>query len=245
MTRRWSCDRQYLVHIDHIREILMKASQILRAQVLWPLLVAATACDAPPGRDGRDDVVSQPLRDSARPEARADFDQMAAAFRALYGPLVRKEARYHFDLDDAIEQTRAALQSSRSDSDTFRTIARFVDRFHDAHISYSPSVLSDSARQVGVPLLVTPVESKFLVYAIGGAVSGQIAIGDELTRIDGRTPQELIRQFGRFESVPNPKTEAQLAAILVTRRSFLLPASFLPAPGTSARLQFTRANGTT
>src|SRR5262245_9431942 len=105
----------------------MNASQILRSQLGWSIVVALAACDAPVDRDGRDDVVAQPLRDSSRPEARADFDQMSAAFRALYGPLVRKEARYHFDLDEAIEQTRAALQSSRNDSDTFRTLARFID----------------------------------------------------------------------------------------------------------------------
>jgi hypothetical protein len=223
----------------------MKARQIFKAQLLLPLVVAATACDAPLDRDGRDDVISQPLRDSSRPEARADFEQMAAALKALYGPLIRKEARYHFDIDVAIEQTRAALQASRSDSDTFRTLNRFIERFHDAHLSYSPSVLSDSAQQVGVPLLATPVESRFLVYARGAAVRGQVAIGDELTRIDGRTPQELIRLFGRFQSTPNAKTEDQLAALLVTQRSFLLPAAFLPAPGTNAQLQFTRADGTT
>jgi hypothetical protein len=142
--------------------------------------------------NGRDDVVAQPLRDSNRPEARADFDQMAAAFRALYGPLVRKEARYHFDIDEAIDETRAALQLSRNDSDTFRMISRFIDRFHDAHISYSPSVLSDSARQVGVPLLVTPVESKFLVYAnelsfSGGDLFPMLVKANHLATLFGET----------------------------------------------------------
>src|ERR1043165_5838876 len=220
----------------------MKARQIFRAVLLWSLATSGTACD-PPGKGETSAETAQPLRDSSGPEARADFDQMAAAFQALYGPLVRKEARYHFDLDDAIDQTRAELQSSRSDSDTFRAISRFIDRLHDAHVSYSPSVLSDAARQVGVPLLVTKVESKFLVYTIGSAVQGQVAIGDELTRIDGRTPADLIRLFGRFESFANPNSEAQLSALLVTRRSFLLPASFLPAPGTIARLQLRRADG--
>jgi hypothetical protein len=228
----------------HNTRFPMIARQILRAVLLWSLAAAATACDAPVHGETTDET-AQPLRDSSRPEALADFDQMAAAFKALYGPLVRKEARYHFDIDDAIEQTRAALRQSRSDSDSFRTISRFIDRLHDAHVSYSPSVLSDTARQVGLPLLVTPVESRFLVYAIGSGLAGQVAIGDELTRIDGRTPAELVRLFGRFEGVPNPRSEAQLAATLVTRRSFLLPASLLPAPGTAAKLQLTRADGST
>jgi Peptidase family S41 len=213
------------------------------------MLAVMTACQQPPAPPTEPteptSTLSAQLRDTGGGEARADFSQIVYSFDALYGPLERKTARYGFNFADAANSTYAQLGSASTDSESFRTIARFLNRFNDGHISYSPSVLSDTARELSLPLLVTPIEGRYLVYAIGSAVSKQVARGDELVRIDGRTPQELVRQIDRFVSVPNPRTSEQLSALQVTFRSFLLPAALLPKPGTPAQLDFRRADGST
>jgi hypothetical protein len=186
------------------------------------------------------------LRDTRRSEAVSDFNQVVASIDALYGPLTRKADRYGFDLDREAARTRATLAATgRSDSASFRAIKTFLDKLNDGHVSYTASILSDSSRQIGLPLLVTPIEGHYLVSALlAGAPAGVIARGDELIRIDGRTPHELARILDRQEGVPNPRTSEEITAIRITRRSFDLPAALLPAPGSAADLQMRRADGT-
>jgi hypothetical protein len=190
-------------------------------------------------------TTSSALRDVRRSEARSDFTYIVGAFDGLYAPLKRKEARYRFDLETSAAITWAQLGFGRTDSDTFRTITRFLDQFNDGHVSYSASILSDSSRAVGIPVLVTPIEDKYLAYVIGPALAGQISRGDELVSIDGRTPQDLVRFLAQLTNLPNPKSVEQLAARRITQRGFTLPSTLLPAPGTNAQLVFKRANNTT
>jgi hypothetical protein len=112
-------------------------------------------------------------------------------------------------------------------------------------VSYSASILSDSSRVVALPFLVTPIEDKFLVYAIGQPLMGKISRGDELISIDGRRPQELVRIIAQITGFPNPKSTEQLAARQLTQRGFRLPASLLPPAGNQAELVFRRPDNST
>jgi Peptidase family S41 len=210
------------------------------------LMQGCTQGNVSPSGTASDAVAStsNELRDVRRNEGISDFQQVVSAFDALYAPLQRKKARYGFSLEGLNAFGTARIVASTNDSDTFRATRRFLDAFQDGHVSYSPSVLSDSSREIFVPLLVAPFEGKYLVYGLGPSIAAQVTRGDELLRIDGKTPQELNAVFDRFESVANPQTTAQLVAFSVTFRSFFLPANLLPTPGTVAVLEFAKPDGT-
>jgi hypothetical protein len=216
------------------------------ARYLAAAAAALMSCQQSAVSPSAPDVVgssSSALRDVRRSEARSDLAFIVSSIDGLYAPLKRKESRYRFDLDASAFSAWGQLGLGRTDSDSFRTIARFLDQLNDGHVSYSASVLSDSSRAVGVQVLVTPIEDKYLAYSIGPSLASQVSRGDELLSIDGRTPQDLVRQLASITNLPNPKSVEQLAARRLTQRGFILPSSLLPAPGTNARLVFKRADG--
>lgn len=225
-------------------------SNTLRSRLLLSCALAVTGCtQSPPPQATSQSVTSQSteqaLRDVGRNEAIADFESVVTALDGLYGPMARKKSRYGLDLTRLELDGLQSLAKTRGDSATFRATAKFLHAFHDGHVSFSPSVLSDGSRQVALPLLVAPVEGRYLVYAWGDALVGQVTRGDELVRIDNVSPQRLVELFGVLDSVPRQKTAEALAAYSITFRSFMIPERFLPTVGAAARLEFRRADGST
>lgn len=192
-----------------------------------------------------DGTASEEIRELTVREALADFDQMVEAFRANYGPLRRKEARYGFTLDGVAEAGREKIRAGATDADFVRVYQEFLANFHDGHVSLTTPLASDSSRGARVPLIATPFEDKFLVtLTFGPLASAGVALGDELVSVDGRPVADLAAELGRFENVPNPLSLAHFAALRLTFRPFFLPDALRPEPGTEARLALRRADGT-
>jgi hypothetical protein len=109
------------------------------------------------------------LRPLTTEEALADFDQIVASFRTVYGALERKEQRYGFKLDELAEQYRARIAETRSEPEAQAVGVEFISRFKDAHVGLVTSLVSDDSHELSLPFAVMPIEDTYVVYAVAKA----------------------------------------------------------------------------
>ncbi|WP_394845982.1 S41 family peptidase [Pendulispora brunnea] len=178
------------------------------------LCLLLAACSAAPVEDIGSR--SEPVRSITRAEALADFDQITASFRGLYGALTRKEARYGFQLDALAAEYRARVQAANGETQYRRIFEEFIARFKDAHVSLSADLVSDDAHAFGLPFRVMPVGDTFVVYEAAQGSTAQV--GDELLSIDGRSATDLTNSFLPLIGIANELAARHFAAAHLTRR---------------------------
>ncbi len=185
------------------------------------------------------------LRELKRKEALADFAQIEASFRSLYGPLERKQSRYGFDFDQAVRKTQRAIRRGTTDNAMIGAITRFTSGFRDGHVGFQVGINSDSSFGYSLPLLLQPFEDKYLVTAIAPDLASAKGItnGDELLAFDDARPTELANALLPYIGLPNPATARAQAGFFMTQRPWFIDEALVPEPGSLATLQFARADG--
>ncbi len=147
-----------------------------------------------------------------------DFQTMAAAYDKYYTPYEWKKRVFGFDLLD-IAPWLARVRATRDDLAFFEVCSNYVAALNDAHSSYSlPSSFSAS---LGISLDV--YDGKVLIDGINRTRLPEtrypFQIGDELVSVDGRTAEELLKEFDRYTFASNPRSRRRQAAALIASRS--------------------------
>jgi C-terminal processing protease CtpA/Prc len=199
------------------------------------------ACSASPSADPQSSTSD--LRSISTAEALADFDQISASFRSLYGALARKEARYGFSFEAIVTEYRSRVERATSEAEVRGLFQEFVSRFNDAHVSLSAELVSDDSHAFRLPFSVMPIEDTYVVYAVDPALGAQapIKVGDEVLSIDGTATSDLIAQFSKYVGVPNALTRKHMAALRLTSRSIYLSANI--RAGAAAGVEVRSASG--
>ncbi len=203
------------------------------------LAFAVAACGSSDSQsDGTDE---SELRGISNAEALADFDQITASFRGLYGAMVRKEKKYGFKYDALVSDYRSRVQRARTEAQYRGIFQEFISRFQDAHVSLSMELVNDNSHAFRIPLGVMPVEDTFVVYRVGAAAGDQVKVGDELLAIDGKSPKDLAAGFLKYVGTPNALSSAHIAAARLTSRSVYLSKGI--KNGAPAKLRLRGADG--
>lgn len=172
------------------------------------------------------------LRPLTTDEALADFDQMVASFRTVYGALERKEQRYGFDFEELAASYRARLAQTKSEPEAQAVGVEFIARFKDAHVGLATELTSDDAHELTLPFAVMPITDTYVVYHVddpaqkadgadavaAGWRSPRLERGDELLSIDAVPAGELAEGFLKYAGIPNTLAAKHLAAMLITSR---------------------------
>jgi hypothetical protein len=227
----------------------MRFSSVTRGLVLGVSLALSAGSIAACSSVSDDSTAqSNALRSVTNEEALADFDQLVAAFKGVYGALERKEARYGFEINAMAAEYRARIQAASSDAEYQGIFVEFVSRFHDAHISLSPqfigdnALISDDSHSFRIPVSVMPVENTFVVYSVDPSADG-VHVGDELVAIDGQSPETLVQQFIKYAGTPNALTNRHFAAARLTGRSPYLSKAAGLHEGSTVTLRLRGADG--
>jgi Peptidase family S41 len=162
------------------------------------------------------------LRSLTKAEALADFDVMAASFRALYGALDRKQQRYGFNFDTLVSDFRGRVERASGEAEYRGLFQEFIARFQDPHLSLESPLSANDTKALVLPFHVVPLENTYAVYAVGKALQGTLNVGEELLSIDGRTTDQMYAAFEKYVGVANPLAKKHLASYLFTTRDVYL-----------------------
>jgi hypothetical protein len=215
----------------------MRFSTLGRRALVLSLSLAAMGliASSAPGCSTREGTESSSadLRTITTQEAFDDFDQIASAFRTLYGAMDRKQAKYGFDYEKMVLEYRGRLVAARTEGEVFAIFVEFVSRFEDPHVYLDREIVDDASQGHWLPFTVQPVENTYLVNSLDKtAPPDQIRLGDELLSIDGVSTADLATLFGKYFSVANPLASKSTTAYYFTTRASFLPgmiSSLVPA----------------
>jgi hypothetical protein len=162
------------------------------------------------------------LRSITNTEALSDFEQLVGEVRANYGALERKESRYGFSFDALVSDYRSRVAAAATEPEYRGLFAEFLAQLRDAHVALVPSIDADESSRFRLPVLVMPIEDKFVVYYVDDDIV-DFARGDELLRIDGVPVAALMDRFSVYDGTPNPLMLRHIAATYLTIRPPFIP----------------------
>lgn len=157
-------------------------------------------------------------------EKTLDFQQLVGRFKASYGPLHYKKEKFGIDLDVLQAKYLREVQQSKSNTEFYYIIARFVAEFQDSH---SAAILPTD-KKAALPFLVDLVQGQALIDKIDTDTLPEDKFpfkrGDELVAIDGIPVADLIKDLGRYAGEGFEQTQKRYATwLLTTRRARRLP----------------------
>ncbi|MBI3680063.1 MAG: hypothetical protein HY235_06660 [Acidobacteria bacterium] len=172
-----------------------------------------------------------------------DMEHLASLYAKNYGPYEWKRDFVGFDLLDLASWLSRAL-ATKDDLEFYELMAEYVRRLDDAHDGY----LLPSNFVARLHFTVDNYDGRVLVDSINRlrlpATEFPFRTGYEVLSVDGRSSEDLIREYSRFLTGGNPRTTRRLAANLITVR----PQSVLPRAieiGDMATVVMRRFDGTT
>jgi len=194
---------------------------------LITLFVGVSAVGAPP----------KLVRPLTQEEAQADFRQLVGQVKSLYGPLVYKEKRFGYKLDDLVQASESDLAKAKTDAEYFGVFKQFLGKLEDGHVSIT--FVPHGVASYKIPLFVTPIEDRAIVATVPADITG-VAVGDELISIDGKRPSELLPIIEKYEALGNPLTDKHYIYKVLDRPFYLTE---LRPKSASARLVFQKPTG--
>lgn len=146
-----------------------------------------------------------------------DFQQLAALYAKQYAPYEWKRDTIRFDLLK-LGPWLERVNKSKDDIEFLEICAEYVTSLQDAHSQFSiPSnFIADSG------MLIDMYEGTVVIDEINRNALPEsifpVEVGDELLAVDGKTPQEWIRELMPFVAAGNPRARMRLALDLIVFR---------------------------
>lgn len=170
-----------------------------------------------------------------------DFQQLAALYAKQYAPYEWKRDVGRFDLL-RLGPWIQRIERARDDIEFLEICAEYVGSLNDAHSVFI--VPSNFAADSG--LFADLYDGKALIDAIDRrllpAAQFPFEVGDEIVSFDGRTPEEWMREFGKYLPYANARgTRRNALDAMVYRQQALYPAAH--RIGAAARVQVRRQSG--
>lgn len=162
-------------------------------------------------------------------EAQEELAAMVSKIRALYGPLEFKEERFGFKFESLVQNASREIGDAKNDAEVMGAYVRFLMTFHDGHVGIKFRGNSTDIREYKLGAFIVPIEQKAIVAQVKPSLAEQgVKVGDELVKIDGQTPLELLPILKRYKAFGNDLSDAHTMAYLTSRKFFmteLLPRS--------------------
>lgn len=147
-----------------------------------------------------------------------DFQSLAALFAKQYAPYEWKRATLGYDLFD-LRPWLDRVRRSKDDLEFHEISAEYVAALKDIHSQYF--VPSSFVATLGLDgdlydgkMLIDTISRRRLPLA-----QYPFVVGDEIVSVDGRTPEQWIEFFNRFQSFGNKRSSDRWSAGYIAYRS--------------------------
>ncbi len=186
------------------------------------------------GLDG-DSALIRPLSES---EALSDYDAMISSIRSLYGPLEYKQRRFGYVFETEAATIRAKFSTAKTDADKTALFLELLRKLEDGHVSLSQPV----RERYEIPVIVMPVEGKYIVSRVAPTLAPYgLALGDEVTEIDGMTPDAALKIITKYTWFANVESDRHMIYYFFLRPSFIPE---LVPKDAFAQIKFVKPDGT-
>ena len=157
-------------------------------------------------------------------EKTLDFQQLLGRIKSSYGPLQYKKETQGIDIDVLEANYLRQIQESKSNTEFYYLITKFIAEFHDSH--FGAQIPTDK-RSV-LPFTVEWVQGKVYIDEVTAELMSPEKFpfkkGDELISIGGITTEELLKELMPYVNSGFEKTRLHTAAWMITaRRSARVP----------------------
>jgi hypothetical protein len=171
----------------------------------------------------------------------SDFRFLASLYATYYAPYEWKKQLLGFDLFD-IKPWLARVAATETDLDFYEICVEYVASLNDTHDRFS--LPSDFIARL--PITVDVYDGKVLIETITRTslpvADYPFVVGDELISIDGKSVEQLLKDYAKYATYGNPIATRRLAATrIVSRVQSLMPHA--PDVGESATVVVQRQNG--
>ncbi len=140
-----------------------------------------------------------------------DFEHVASQFAKFYAPYEWKKELLGFDLYN-IAPWLDRVRNAKSDLEYYEIASEYVAALNDTHSKYY--IPSDFLATIGIRVDI--YDGKFLIDSVTRSqlplARYPFTIGDEIVSVDGKTPEELVTLFSRFEKYGNERATRRWAA---------------------------------
>lgn len=160
-------------------------------------------------------VVAAPLTEKDR--MKADLDIIRNVVNTQYAPADWKAMEFGWSIDDEISNAYARIDSMQNITNkNFRLILKdLFNSFKDYHVS----VLFHTTEMAFLPFRVKGAQGRYFVIYIEDGEDLPFAVGDEITKFDGKPIAEVINKL-KLEKTPNDNvgTDNAFAETALTER---------------------------
>ena len=166
------------------------------------------------------------LREQSKQESLEDLEQLSQLVENHYAPLEYKERRFGYKWKDLVAKHRDMIQNSKSDAESFGILKKLLRNLEDGHVGIYTLV--------GKPSIGTSHSLPFDVDAIGNGFyisklehpsiekEIDIAVGDEVVEIGSDSPESLLNNIKKYESMGNELSDRRLAMFLTKRPLYMV-----------------------
>jgi C-terminal processing protease CtpA/Prc len=157
-------------------------------------------------------------------EKTLDFQQLIGRMKSSYGPLLYKKDKLGIDIDQLQTQYLRLIQESKTNSDFYYLINKFVAEFKDSH--FAAQIPTD--KKSVLPFFVELVQDKVLIEKVNpdllDASKFPFKKGDQIIAIDGVPVDQILNSLMPFIGEGFEKTQKHYAAwVLTSRRAARFP----------------------
>ncbi len=197
---------------------------------------------------GQEDLGSEfHIRNMSPAEISADFQQMVNAVSDFYGPLQYKEARFGFQWQDLVAQTRQELVAAKDDAEVFGIYAGFLATLQDGHVGIRFPTTNGAVGSYVIDMTIAPfqqAESKEFrahVSKIGDAFKDSgVELWDELVSVDGTPTMDYLPIIRRYQTFGYEGSDRHFIYRVLNRPSYMTK---LKPVSNRAKLVFRKSNG--
>ena len=178
-------------------------------------------------------------------ERAADFDQLLSMFKSYYGPYKLKEDTLGINIESVANELKAKAMDAKTDEEFMGYVMQFGARLKDGHVQFAIENSASNVSRYVIPIILMDVEGKALVGDVKESLSEftDIAKGDEIISVDGKTPQEWAQMAEKYRATARGLSDKQIFInSTFGRRSYMT--DLIPtAP--MAEVKFKNADGET
>lgn len=182
------------------------------------------------------------LRPLSAMEAVEDFREMANYFRIYYGPKAFKEKRFNFKFEALVKGYEGKVLKAKGDDEIFGLYAQFISTFQDGHVGIQFSANSTGFADYSVPIFVTPVEDKFLVAAVNDLKGTNLAVGDEVLKVDDKSVEDYLKIILKYRALATPESNRHWVIHLFSRPFYMTE---IVPKNNFVKVEFTKPDGRT
>ena len=215
---------------------MMRSTGLLSLILLLATVVSCTKTPPTSGQLISTDTTQ--IRPISETEALSDYDAMISSIRALYGPLEYKQRRFGYDFEAEAQTVRAKFPAAKTDSEKLSLFFELLRKLQDGHVSLQQPI----RERYEIPIIVMPVEGKYLVSRIAPTLAPYgISLGDEITSIDGVTPDDALKIITKYTWFANAESDRHMIYYFLLRPSFIPE---LVPKDAFAQIEFVKPDGT-